>query len=93
MARTKFVLDTDVKSAILKKIASEVAKIGGTVALDLYYKDPNGGGGGVYGKGDNPVFGKSEPPKRIDTVIDVATKVKITEGVAKAAEAMRRARG
>ena len=49
MARTKFVLDTDVKSAILKKIASEVAKIGGTVALDSYYKDPNGGGGGVYG--------------------------------------------
>lgn len=92
MAKAKFVLDTNVKSAILKKIATEVAKIGGTVALNSYYKDPNGGGGGVYGKGDNPVFGKSEPPKSIDLVINVATKQQITEGVEKASEKMRRAR-
>jgi hypothetical protein len=89
MPKAKFVLDTDVKSAILKKIASEVAKIGGTAGLNSYYKDPNGGPGGVYGKGS---FGKSDPTVVIEAMIDVSTKERIAEGVAKAEELMRRAR-
>ena len=92
MPKAKFVLDTNVKSVILRKIASEVAKIGGTVALDSYYKDPNGGGGGVYGKGDNPVFGKSDPPKSIDAIINVATRAQIAESVVKVDNMMRKAR-
>ena len=87
MAKTKFVLDTDMKSAILKKIASEVAYIGNRRGLNSYYKDPGGGGGGIYGKGS---FGKSEPPRRLAVSIDLSTKQSIAAGVAQAARLIKK---
>jgi len=86
MAKTKFVLDTDMKSAILKKIASEVAYIGNRRGLNSYYKDP-GGGWGIYGKG---TFGKSEPPKRVAVSIDLSTKRSINAGVAQAVRLIKK---
>jgi len=87
MAKTKFVLDTDMKSAILKKIASEVAYIGNRRGLNSYYKDPGGGGGGIYGKG---TFWKSEPPKRVAVSIDLSTKRSINAGVAQAVRLIKK---
>lgn len=88
----KIQFDTTIRSSILKKIATEVAMAGGAVALNSYYKNPEYDKGGVYGKGD---FGKSDPPKRIDVVINVATRARALESAAKAAEKIRkmRARG
>lgn len=91
MANKSFVIETSVKSLILKKIATEVARRGGTVSLDSYYKDPNGGGGGVYGKGEDPVFGKSEPTKQVDLVINIANQATVRAGVAKAAIKLKKA--
>jgi hypothetical protein len=71
-----------VKSAILKKIASEVAKVG-TDGLNSYYKDPNGG---IYGKGN---FGKSDSTVVVQAVVDVSTEKSIAEGVAKAEQLIR----
>jgi hypothetical protein len=87
MAKTKFILDSNVKSAILKKIASEVAYAGSSRGLNSYYKDPNGGGGGIYGKGN---FGKSEPPQTHAVSIDLSTKRSIAAGVAKATKLIKK---
>jgi hypothetical protein len=87
MAKTKFTLDTDVKSAILKKIASEVAHSSTSRGLNSYYKSSGGGGGGIYGKGS---FGKSEPPQMLAVSIDLSTKRSIATGVAKATKLMKK---
>jgi hypothetical protein len=84
--KTKFVLDSNVKSAILKKIASEVAYAGSRGGgLNSYYK--SSGPGGIYGKGS---FGKSEPPQMHTVAIDLATKRSIAAGVAKAAKLIKK---
>lgn len=88
----KFKLDATIKSSIIKKIAAEVALAGGGVALDSYYKNPNYDKGGVYGKGNDPVFGKSDPPKSIDVTINVSTRARAIESAAKAADKIRATR-
>ena len=91
--KKKFKFEATIKSSILNKIAAERAMVGGGVSLDSYYKNPNYDKGGVYGKGDDPVFGKSDPPKSIDILIDITSRAKALESVAKAASKIRRARG
>ena len=88
-----FRFEATIKSAILNKIAAERAMAGGGAGLDSYYKNPNYDKGGVYGKGSDPVFGKSDPPKIIDIPIDITSRAKALESVAKAASRIRKARG
>ena len=50
----------NVRHSVIKKIMSEARKKGPR-SLDNYYKNPDYGKGGLYGKGN---FGKSDDPKR-----------------------------
>ncbi len=86
MAKTKFTLDTDVKSAILKKIASEVARLEDAKGMNSYYKD-GGSGGGFYAKGTHA---KSGPPQMLEVAIDLSTKKSIAAGVANAVKLIKK---
>jgi hypothetical protein len=82
----KLKFDPDIKSSILKTISSEIAASRPDLKADLnqYYKDPGGGGGGLYGKGN---FGKSDPPKKQMTVVltvgDARSSKEVTAVIAK----------